>query len=340
MTPDGSRGRAAVLVAALAVTLGFASAAFTAIQEVEQAIKLYEAARYEEALEALDALVAPSAPALKDADRETVGEYRALCLLALDRADAAERTVADLFALRPDYRPRSNDMPPPLQKLVAAVRQRLMPSLVRGEYRAGRAAYDKDARDEAARHFRMVATLLGAPDLDPAVRESLADVGELASGFLAIIDAKPAAPPAGDRGALNAGASNTTPAKPNPPPSAASASPTSPGPEFYGPEDTNVAPPVAIRQELPAWRSAVPEPILSPRRGMLEIVIDAKGRVTRAQMIAAIHPLYDRLVVTTAMQWRYRPATKDGNAVPYRKVIQITVTGPPTKGGVQAPGSV
>ena len=63
-------------------------------------------------------------------------------------------------------------------------------------------------------------------------------------------------------------------------------------------------------------------------RGVLEIVIDQKGRVTSAAVRESVHPIYDSLVLTAARDWKYQPATFEGQPVKYRKLIQINVTRP------------
>jgi TonB family protein len=60
-------------------------------------------------------------------------------------------------------------------------------------------------------------------------------------------------------------------------------------------------------------------------RGLLELVIDEQGRVTALTLRAPIHPLYDGLLLATARDWRYQPATRNGQPVKFRKMIQITV---------------
>jgi TonB family protein len=62
------------------------------------------------------------------------------------------------------------------------------------------------------------------------------------------------------------------------------------------------------------------------RRGVLEVVFDAKGRVVSAEIRESVHPIYDNLVLTAARDWKYEPATVDGKPVKYRKLIQNNVT--------------
>lgn len=59
------------------------------------------------------------------------------------------------------------------------------------------------------------------------------------------------------------------------------------------------------------------------QEGILELVIDETGAVESVLMKAPFSPLYDRLAVAAAVEWRYKPATLGGVPVKYRKVVQI-----------------
>jgi len=94
--------------------------------------------------------------------------------------------------------------------------------------------------------------------------------------------------------------------------------------KVYGVDDPDVIAPVAVRQELPRIPSMVTAQARG--RGVLEIVVDEKGRVTSAVVRESVHPIYDNLVLNAARDWKYQPATFDGQPVKYRKMIQINVT--------------
>jgi TonB family protein len=94
-----------------------------------------------------------------------------------------------------------------------------------------------------------------------------------------------------------------------------------PPPRIYGPDDAIAVPPASINQVLPPFRG--PSPI--PRMGLLEVVIDETGAVQSAVMTMSLTPAYDKMAVSAAKSWRYRPATVNGVPVKYRKVVQITV---------------
>jgi TonB family protein len=82
-------------------------------------------------------------------------------------------------------------------------------------------------------------------------------------------------------------------------------------------------PPVVLRQEIP--RIAAPLLPLARSQGLLEIVIDERGRVESAVMRAPVHPVYDAQVLAAAVEWRYEPARLGGVPVKFRKRIQINV---------------
>jgi len=81
---------------------------------------------------------------------------------------------------------------------------------------------------------------------------------------------------------------------------------------------------VAVTQRLPAW-NPLPAFAASQFKGVLEVVIDAQGNVTSANMRAPTHPTYDYQLVQVARQWKFKPATRQGVPVPYTKQIDIVL---------------
>jgi len=61
------------------------------------------------------------------------------------------------------------------------------------------------------------------------------------------------------------------------------------------------------------------------RAGILQITIDETGRVKDPVVSVGLNPLYDRLLLEATRTWRYRPATKAGVPVKYRKAILLSV---------------
>jgi tetratricopeptide (TPR) repeat protein len=266
--------------------------------------ELYSAASYDEALAVLSRL---DTPATQGADRMAVNQYRALCLLALGRANEAERAIEAVVAADPLYRPADADASPRLRSVFATVRQRVLPELVLQQYSYAKAAYDRQEFAIAAASFDRVVTVLADPDLRlAAARPPLSDLRTLATGFRDL-SAKAAEPMPAPRKLEE----TPLPMAPVPP----SRKP------FYTGNDGDVTPPVAIRQTLPAF----PRDLLATRGGMLEVLINEDGQVETATMRTPINPRYDAMVIGAAKAWRYQPGMLGGVPVKYRKVINISV---------------
>ena len=52
-------------------------------------------------------------------------------------------------------------------------------------------------------------------------------------------------------------------------------------------------------------------------------MIDENGSVESAAMNVTIHPSYDPVLLKAARAWKFRPATKDGKPVKYRRYLEI-----------------
>jgi TonB family protein len=61
-------------------------------------------------------------------------------------------------------------------------------------------------------------------------------------------------------------------------------------------------------------------------KGVLEIVINAQGRVEAATVRQPVQPMYDTQMLSAVQNWRYQPATLNGQPVRYRKMIQINIS--------------
>lgn len=260
---------------------------------------LYASAAYEEALTAAAKLDA-------DANMEA-DEYRVFCLVALGRLDEAEKAVETVLTARPEYHTSSAEASPRIQALFTKVRRRIGPALVKRMYQQGKSAMDKKEREEAIAQFEAMLRIADDPDVRD--EPNIAELKELGTGFLELSRAlsKPAAPAA-----------------------TAAAAP---------PRTTVIVPPVALRQQLPAW---VPDPVsrATEFRGSVRVQISAEGKVTDAEMTKSVHPAYDQLVLRAARGWLYEPARKDGVPIPSEKTVQIAVTPPPSLAGRAADKSL
>ena len=94
--------------------------------------------------------------------------------------------------------------------------------------------------------------------------------------------------------------------------------------DSFGTHDTNdldVTPPVTVKQDIPRFS----RPVLVEKKGMLFVVVDETGRVESAIVTEPTDRVYDQLLLAAAKTWTYRPATRDGPPVRYRKRIQVTL---------------
>ena len=282
--------------------------------------QLYASAAYDEALAMLDRL--KSVGASDSAGASLIEQYRAFCLLAVGHQPDAERAMESLVASDPAFRP-DDAVSPRLQSVFSDVRKRTLPGVIRQRYASAKASFDQKAYQAAADQFDAVLRLLEAPDV-VAVDPALADLRTVASGFrdLAKAAAVPPAPPAAPTAAV------ALPADPSPSASVAAA-PSAPAPrtprDFYTADDPGVTAPVAIKQDVPPWPQGIPKPTQLGRRGVLDIVINADGTVESVVVRQSIETRYDEVLIQEAKRWSYKPATKDGSPVRFRKLMQVVV---------------
>ncbi len=265
---------------------------------------LYASARYDEALAVLNDLK-PANGATPLAERKSVEQYRSLCLLALGRGAEAEAAIAAVVTADPTYLPSDNEASPRVRAAFSEVRKRLLPDIATSRYAAAKATFDRKDYKEATNQFRGVIALLDDPDMGGR----LADLRQLAGGFLDLAVAATPPPP---------------PVKVEPP-----APPPMPKPDprrIYTSEDKNVVAPVPIRQEMPRMPEQVS--MQARDRGVVELVIDEQGRVSSIAMRQSVHPIYDNMIISAAREWRYQPATFAGTPVKFRKMIQINISKP------------
>jgi TonB family protein len=261
--------------------------------------RLYAAAQYADALDVLDNRGAEIP--VDDAD-----EYRALCLIAIDRPGDAERVLETLITRRPDLRLDGADRSPKIVALFRTVQRRALPAALKRRYAAAKTDFDAGRTQAAVAGFNGLLALIGssAAVLEP---ETAADLRTLAEGFVRL-----AAPP---------------PPAPAAPPAVAAdtVAPRSPR-SVFDDRDAEVVPPVPIAQAMPQW---TPPRALQAHAfsGLLEIVIDEKGAVVSRAMLEPSHPLFDTALLDAAAKWKFKPATLDGRSVKYRKTIAVKLSG-------------
>jgi len=302
---------------------------------------LYASASYEAALLELSA----SDP--KD-DPDQIDTYRALCFLALDRQQEAERTLEAIVNRKPMYLINDAEYSPRLVAMFKDVRKRALPVAAQRLYASAKADFEDKNYAAAIPKLKQLLSVLG----DPAVADDsgrLKDLRDLGDGFLKLseqraevsraVAASPAAvspataPPMAASPALTSAAAVSSP-KPSPAASSATATPlvSAPaaapvGPAAYSNADSAIKPPVIVSQAMPEWRISRPLTYVPDRvySGRLELIIDQQGTVEKATLLKSIWPSYDAMLLQAAKKWRYQPALKDGQPVKFIKYLDITV---------------
>jgi len=271
--------------------------------------ELYAAAAYEDALALLNRL--QSSDHSPD-DGRTIDQYRALCLFALGQTAEAETAIEAVVAAAPSYRLTDVDVSPRVRSFFVGVRQRVLPGVIQQKYAAARAAFDRKDFVAAAKAFNLVVELLDDSDIASAVKQPPLSIVRIeAVEFRDLSAAVPLAPAAAP---VSVPAPPTEP--PSPPPAPSSAKPNEP--LIYGLNDPNVVAPITIRQSLP-----VVDGVFAVRQGIIEVIINEAGEVESATMRMSVNPVYDRLMLATVKNWRYKPATLNGVPVKFRKIIKF-----------------
>jgi hypothetical protein len=312
---------------------------------------LYASAAYEDALSALSRI--DSGSTAPDIARQ-VDQYRAFCLYALGRTPEAESVAESMIRKEPLARLDAADASPRLEMMFTDVRKRLLSSLIREQFRTARSALDRKSFSAAeppltaARLMIIEAEKLGVKD------DGLGDLSLLVDGFLQLIRSaseqrtspQPAVVAASVGAAVPVVDAAPRPIAPAPAatlaavsrPATASPAPASGAPSasaspsraavnsarIYSVEDEGVSPPVALDQRMPAMTTEMQVITKSLHTsGVIDVVIDETGRVVDATVRQSLNPSFDTLMVRTARRWKYRPAMKDGAAVPYVKTLML-----------------
>jgi protein TonB len=321
-------------------------------QEIKEAQDLYSSAAYEQALTVLDRIregnVATPEALL------TIEQYRAYCLLALNRKGDAQQAIETVYTIDPFFQPSEDEVAPWVRTAFKDVRRRALPAALQRMYAQAKDALDRKAYPEAIQRFKQVLALMDDPDI-PADKDTVVDYRPLAQGFLDLAmraaaaasapppaPPTPAAPPEATAAAPQGkpAAQEDTPAtqdntaaapegKPAAPASgsvpASTETAKSPAARIYGSADTDVVPPVPIRQDIPRWPASY-LPAGSPD-GIVEVVVDETGAVESAAIRQSLNKFYDSQLLEAARKWRYQPATKGGQPVKYRRLVRISFAG-------------
>jgi hypothetical protein len=260
---------------------------------------MYASAAYEEALTAIGHLKS-------NADLAGVVEidrYRALCLIALGRSAEADQAIEAAVMLDPLYQPAADDASPRVRAAFDAVRQRVLPTVVRSLYASAKAAFDRKAFAEAAADLDKIVRVI---DSFEGNQPELGDLRTLASGFLDLSKAAMAEPPA------------------PPPPAQVTSQPVETPVALVPAPPVSFTNPVAKRQDLPQ----LPFSLAAAKgeyRGTVEVEIDETGSVVGARITKSVHALYDPLLLAATRHWTYVPAQIDGRPMVARKRVEIVL---------------
>src|SRR5712692_1740873 len=162
---------------ALVFVLAAAAIAPSAQDLLSTAKDQYAAASYEEAV----ATLARVAEATPDVER-LVQQYRVFCLFALGRRAEAESSAERLIRSQPlaDL----DEASPQIEAMFRTVRKRLLPGLIRAEYRSAKSAIDQKNFSESEPHLISARKLLASAQEAGVWDEALADLGLLVDGFM------------------------------------------------------------------------------------------------------------------------------------------------------------
>jgi len=264
-------------------------------ESLVRAKELYLSASYDEALSALDAASVDGPAALE------AWQYRAFCLLALQRPDDARKTIEQIYNRDPFFQLSETQTAPRVLGVFRDVRRELLPSLVQDEYAAARRAFEQKDSQATAR-FDHVLTLMDDPDVRAAIT---ADFRLVVMGFRDLSEARMAAAPP------------IAPPTPAPAPAAAAAT------SARVPAPIVIVRPVAISRPMPMWAPVNPADAKLTFTGQLQIAIDETGRVTDATIVDPIYPRYDDELLQYARRWRFKPAMRDGVPTPFEVILPI-----------------
>ena len=280
---------------------------------ISAARDLYASAAYAEALAEL-ARVEATAPA--PATKRDADVYRTFCLVALGRDTEAQAVAESLVRRDPmlslDQFP---DASPRIATMYASVRRRVLPQVVKDEFRAARALAAGNA-PEAQPRLRHVRQLLDAARQAGAWDDTMADMRLIVDGFLDL------AHTAERQNAAAEAAPVAAPPEPtSPPPAVVSSSPAA---LAASSKDGGVLAPIPVFQPGPAIPPALLLMVRQLHRSStIDVLINEQGTVDDVTVKQSVTPAYDSLIVAAARRWRYKPALKDG--VPVKFVSTVVV---------------
>jgi TonB family protein len=259
-------------------------------------------------VEALAELASVESAASTPATTRDAEAYRTFCLVALGRDTEAQELSESLVRGDPTLSiDQFPDASPRIAAMFASVRRRVLPQLVRDEFRIARMLAAGSA-PEAEPRLRHVRQLLDAAQQAGAWDETLTDVRLIVDGFLELAHA------AEPRNA----ASEATAAAP------ALEPPSPPGAVVSSSTDAGIVAPTAVFQPQPNVPPRLLDLVrLLHRSGKIDVLINEHGTVDEVTVRQPVSPAYDKLIVAAARTWRYKPALKNG--VPIKFVSTVVI---------------
>lgn len=297
-------------------------------QDFAAAKDLYTAAKYEDALAVLDRLK-EAKPASPDAALG-VEQYRAMCLLALDRRAEAEQAIETIADLDPFFQPAEDDAAPWVLAAFRETRRKVLPAALQRLYGHAKDAYNTKDMAEAVVAFGRVLKILDDPDL-ALDKAALGDMKMVAQGFIDLALAAATQAPPAQAPAVQPPPSSPAPpltpatggsdAGPVPAAKAPEGGPAPGAPPVYDVSSPDVTPPLPLRRDVPQWSSGLALPVGTTV--IVEVIVRETGTIESAVVRQSAGRFYDERVAQAALNWRYRPAVKAGQPVRYRLLVKV-----------------
>jgi hypothetical protein len=92
--------------------------------------------------------------------------------------------------------------------------------------------------------------------------------------------------------------------------------------EVFTAADSTVTPAVIVRPVLP---KEPPLGVPPEKIGTIDVIVDEQGDVVRVKLISPGNRYHERMLVSAAKMWKFRPAYKDGRPVRYKARVRLTI---------------
>ena len=86
--------------------------------------------------------------------------------------------------------------------------------------------------------------------------------------------------------------------------------------------DSTVTPAVIVRPVLP---KEPPPGVPADQIGTIDVIVDEQGDVLHVKLISPGNRFHERMLVSAAKMWKFRPAYKDGRPVRYMTRVRLTI---------------